>query len=187
MGAGGQANENGAAAKLAAAESGGVIPTITLALGFTPARVEVWMDGKKAFDYGPQQNRITIPWNQAHRLEFRNDSCCNRKEVLVGPQLYRPPGDHLFVNLDPKPAHVVVTLDPPVPGASLLIREINEAKSKPWRARAQPGEKIPVPFDEGDEMRKSLEVVVFKGDKTTASQVSITAGETRPVTMHVDE
>jgi hypothetical protein len=36
-------------------------------------------------------------------------------------------------------------------------------------------------------MRKSLEVVVFKGDKTTASQVSITAGETRPVTMHVDE
>ena len=170
-----------------ATESSSVVPTITLALGFTPARVEVWMDGKKAFDYGPQQNRITIPWNQPHRLEFRNDSCCNRKEVLVGPQLYRPPGDHLFVNLDPKPAHVVVTLDPPVPGATLLIREVNEAKGKPWRARAQPGEKILVPFDEGDEMRKSLEVVVFKGDKTTANQVTITAGETRPVTMHVDE
>jgi serine/threonine-protein kinase len=163
------------------------VPTITLALGFTPARVEVWLDGNKAFDYGPQQNRITIPWNKPHRLEFRNDSCCNRKEVLVGPQLYRPPGDHLFVNLDPKPAHLVVTLDPPVQGATLLIREVNEAKSKPWRARAQPGEKIPVPFDEGGEMRKSLEVVVFKGDKTTANQVTITAGETRPVTIRVDE
>ncbi len=77
-------------------------PNITLTLGFTPARVEVWMDGKKAFDYGPQQNRIEIPWNKPHRLEFRNDSCCNRKEVVVGPQLFRPPGDHLFVNLDPE-------------------------------------------------------------------------------------
>lgn len=171
----------------AAEESTAAVPTITLALGFTPARVEVWMDGKKSFDYGPQQNRITIPWNQPHRLEFRNDSCCNRKEVLVGPQLYRPPGDHLFVNLDPKPARLVVTLDPPVPGATLLIREVNESKSKPWRARAQPGEKIPVPFDEGDEMRKSLEVTVFKGDQTTVHQVTITAGETRPLTMRMDE
>jgi tRNA A-37 threonylcarbamoyl transferase component Bud32 len=161
--------------------------TITLTLGFTPARVEVWMDGKKAFDYGPQQNRIQIPWNKAHRLEFRNDSCCNPKEVVVGPQLFRPPGDHLFVNLDPKPARMVVVLDPPMPGATLLIREVNDAKAKPWRARAQPGEKIPVPFDAGDEMRKSLEVVVFKGDKTTTHPVAITAGETRPVTIHVDD
>ncbi len=163
------------------------VPNITLTLGFTPARVEVWLDGKKAFDYGPQRNRIEIQWNRPHRLEFRNDSCCNRKEVVVGPQLFRPPGDHLFVNLDPKPARLAVTLDPPVPGATLLIREVSENKANPWRARAQPGEKIPVPFDAGDEMRKSLEVVVFKGDKTTIKQVTITAGETRPVTIHVDE
>jgi hypothetical protein len=162
-------------------------PTITLTLGFTPARVEVWMDGKKAFDYGPQQNRIEIPWNKPHRLEFRNDSCCNRKEVVVGPQLFRPPGDHLFVTLDPKPARLTVTLEPAVPGATLLIREVSESKAKPWRARAQAGEKIPVPFDAGDEMRKSLEVVVFKGDKTTTNQVTITAGETRPLTIHMDE
>jgi serine/threonine-protein kinase len=162
-------------------------PSITLSLGFNPARVEVWMDGKKEFDFGPQQNHIEIPWNKPHRLEFRNDSCCNRKEVLVGPQLYRPQGDHLFVSLDPKPARLLVTLDPPVPGATLLIREINESKAKLWRARAQAGEKITVPFDAGDEMRKSLEVMVFKGDKTTTNQVTITAGETRPVTIHVDE
>jgi serine/threonine-protein kinase len=162
-------------------------PTITLTLGFSPTRVEVWMDGKKAFDFGPQQNRIEIPWNKAHRLEFRNDSCCNRKEVTVGPQVYRPPGDHLFVNLDPKPARLVVTLDPPIPGATLLIREINDAKTKLWRAPAQPGEKIPVPFDAGDEMRKSLEVVIFKGDKTITNQVTIAAGEIRPITIHLDK
>jgi eukaryotic-like serine/threonine-protein kinase len=173
----------------AAAAGEGATPssTITLSLGFTPARVEVWLDDKKAFDFGPQQNRIQIPWDRPHRLEFRNDSCCNRKEVTVGPQLYRPPGDHLFVNLDPKPARLVVTLDPPVEGANLLVREVNDAKPSPWRARAQPGEKIPVPFDAGDEMRKSLEVMVFKGDKTTTSHVTITAGETRPVTIHVGE
>ncbi|HEY5283273.1 MAG TPA: serine/threonine-protein kinase, partial [Polyangia bacterium] len=79
----------------AAGENATPAPTITLTLGFTPARVEVWMDGKKAFDFGPQQNHIDVPWNKPHRLEFRNDSCCNRKEVMVGPQLYRPPGDHL--------------------------------------------------------------------------------------------
>ncbi|MGD0837984.1 MAG: hypothetical protein ABSB49_15200, partial [Polyangia bacterium] len=93
----------------------------------------------------------------------------------------------LFVNLDPKPGHLVVTVDPPVPGAALLIREVDEGKSKPWRARAQPGEKIPVPFDEGDEMRKSLEVILFKGDKTTVNRVTITAGDTRLVTMHLGE
>ena len=162
-------------------------PSITLSLGFNPARVEVWMDGKKAFDFGPQQNRIEIPWNRPHRLEFRNDSCCNRKEVLVGPQLYRPQGDHLFVSLAPRPAHLLVPLDPPLPGATLLIREVNESKTKLWRARAQAGEKIAVPFDAGDEMRKSLEIVVFKGDKTTTNQVAITAGETRPVTIRMDE
>jgi tRNA A-37 threonylcarbamoyl transferase component Bud32 len=180
-------DEDGANAVGSAATDNLPPPTITLTLGFTPARVEVWMDGKKAFDYGPQQNRIEIPWNKPHRLEFRNDSCCNRKEVVVGPQLFRPPGDHLFVNLDPKPARLAVTLDPPVPGATLLIREVNESKAKPWRARAQSGEKIPVPFDAGEEMRKSLEVVVFKGDKTTTRQVTITAGESRPVTIRVDE
>jgi tRNA A-37 threonylcarbamoyl transferase component Bud32 len=161
--------------------------TITLTLGFTPARVEVWMDGKKAFDFGPLQNRIEIPWNKPHRLEFRNDSCCNRKEVAVGPELFRPPGDHLFVKLDPKPARLQVTLEPPLAGASLLIRELNDAKAKPWHARAIPGEKVLVPFDPGDEMRKSLEVAVFKGDKTTTNQVTITAGETRPVTIRVDD
>jgi len=145
------------------------------------------MDGKKAFDFGPQQNQIQIPWNRPHRLEFRNDSCCNRKEVVVGPELFRPPGDHLFVKLDPKPARLEVELEPSPGGASLLIREVNENKANPWHARAIPGERVLVPFDPADEMRKSLEVVVFKGDKTTTSQVTITAGETRPVTIHVGE
>ncbi|MGD0837120.1 MAG: serine/threonine-protein kinase, partial [Polyangia bacterium] len=63
----------------ASAREGSAASTITLALGFTPARVEVWLDGRKAFDYGPQQNSITFPWDRPHRLEFRNDSCCNRK------------------------------------------------------------------------------------------------------------
>jgi hypothetical protein len=160
---------------------------ITLSLGFTPARVEVWMDGKKAFDFGPRQNRIRIPWDRPHRLEFRNDSCCNRKEVVVGPQVYRPPGDRLFVNLDPKPARLVLALDPPRDGAKILLREINETKASPWRARVQPGEKILVPFDAGEEMRKSLEIMVLAGDKTTTSHVTITAGETRPVTIQVDD
>jgi hypothetical protein len=46
---------------------------------------------------------------------------------------------------------------------------------------------VPVPFDVGDEMRKSLEVVVFLGDKTLTERVNITAGVSRQVTVHWDE
>jgi serine/threonine-protein kinase len=160
---------------------------VVLTLGPNPANVEVWMDGQKRFDFGPQHNRIEIPWNEPHKLEFRNDRCCNRKEVVVGPQVFRPPGDHLFVNLDPKPARISVVLLPPRPGAKVLIRQVGDGVANPWRTPARPGEKVPVPFDAGEEMRKSLEVVVFLGDKTVVEPVSVTAGETRLVSVRLDE
>jgi hypothetical protein len=145
------------------------------------------MDGQKRFDFGPAQNRITIPWDGPHTLEFRNDSCCNRKEVTVGPQVYRPPGDHLYVNLDPKPARLSVELQPSRNDVNILLREVGDGRQKPWRASAQPGEKVPVPFDAGDEMRKSLEVVVFLENKTLTERINITAGESRQITMRLDE
>ncbi len=163
------------------------VPTVTLTLGPNPAKVEVWMDGEKRFDFGPQQNRIEVPWGEPHKLEFRNDRCCNPKEVIVGPQVYRPPGDHLFVNLDPKPARLSVTLQPPRQGANILIRQVGDGVATPWRTSARPGEKVPVPFDAGEEMRKSLEVVVFLGEKTVVEPVTLTAGETRQVSVRLDE
>ena len=160
---------------------------VELTLGPHPPKVEVWMDGQKRFDFGPRQDRIVIPWDGPHTLEFRNDSCCNRKEVTVGPQVYRPPGDHLYVNLDPKPARLSVTLQPARSDASILLREVGDARPNPWRTTVRPGERVPVPFDAGDEMRKSLEVVVFLGDKTLTERVNITAGESRQVTVRLDE
>jgi serine/threonine-protein kinase len=160
---------------------------VTLSLGPRPAKVEVWMDGQKRFDFGPAQNRITIPWDGPHTLEFRNDSCCNRKEITVGPQAYRPLGDHLYVNLDPKPARLSVDLQPPRSDINILLREVGDGRQNPWRTSARPGEKVPVPFDAGDEMRKSLEVVVFLENKTLTERINITAGESRQITMRLDE
>jgi hypothetical protein len=160
---------------------------IELTLGPHPPKVEVWMDGQKRFDFGPRQDRIVIPWDGPHTLEFRNDACCNRKEVTVGPQAYRPPGDHLYVNLDPKPARLSVTLQPARSDASILLREVGDARPNPWRTTVRPGERVPVPFDAGDEMRKSLDVVVFLGDKTLTERVNITAGESRQVTVRLDQ
>ena len=160
---------------------------VELTLGPHPPKVEVWMDGQKRFDFGPRQDRIVIPWDGPHTLEFRNDSCCNRKEVTVGPQVYRPPGDHLYVNLDPKPARLSVTLQPARSDASILLREVGDARPNPWRTTVRPGERVPVPFDAGDEMRKSLDVVVFLGDKTLTERVNITAGESRQVTVRLDQ
>jgi len=160
---------------------------VEMTLGPHPPKVEVWMDGQKRFDFGPRQNRIVIPWDGPHTLEFRNDICCNRKQVTVGPQAYRPPGDHLYVNLDPKPARLSVNLQPARSEASILLREVGDSRPVPWRTTVRPGEKVAVPFDAGDEMRKSLEVVVFLGDKTLTERVNITAGESRQVTVRVDE
>ena len=160
---------------------------VELTFGPHPPKVEVWMDGQKRFDFGPRQDRIVIPWDGPHTLEFRNDSCCNRKEVTVGPQVYRPPGDHLYVNLDPKPARLSVTLQPARSDASILLREVGDARPNPWRTTVRPGERVPVPFDAGDEMRKSLDVVVFLGDKTLTERVNITAGESRQVTVRLDQ
>ena len=160
---------------------------VELTLGPHPPKVEVWMDGEKRFDFGPRQNRIVIPWNGPHTLEFRNDACCNRKEVTVGPQVYRPPGDHLYVNLDPKPARLSVSLQPARNEASILVREVSDGRPNLWRTTVRPGERVPVPFDAGDEMRKSLDVVVFLGEKTITERVNITAGESRQVTVRLDE
>jgi len=160
---------------------------VELTLGPHPPKVEVWMDGQKRFDFGPRQNRIVIPWDGPHTLEFRNDTCCNRKEVTVGPQAYRPPGDHLYVNLDPKPARLSVNLQPARADASILLREVSDGRPNPWRTTVRPGERVPVPFDVGDEMRKSLDVVVVLGDKTLTERVNITAGESRQVTVRLDE
>jgi tRNA A-37 threonylcarbamoyl transferase component Bud32 len=162
-------------------------PRVILTLGPHPQKVEVWMDGHKRFDFGPQQDRVAVPWDGPHTLEFRNDTCCNRKEVTVGPQVYRPPGDHLYVNLDPKPARLSVVLQPPRSETNILVRELSDGRTNPWRTTVHAGEKVPVPFDAGDEMRKSLEVVVFLGDKTITERVTITAGESRQVTMRLEE
>jgi hypothetical protein len=128
-----------------------------------------------------------IPWDGPHTLDFRNDSCCNRKEVTVGPQVYRPPGDHLYVNLDPKPARLSVILQPARAEANILLREVGDSRPNPWRTTIRAGERVPVPFDVGDEMRKSLEIVVFLGDKTLTERVNITAGESRQVTVRLDQ
>jgi len=160
---------------------------VELTLGPHPPKVEVWMDGQKRFDFGPRQDRIAIPWDGPHILEFRNDTCCNRKEVTVGPQVYRPPGDHLYVNLDPKPARLSVNLQPVRAEASILVREVSDGRPNPWRTTVRAGERVPVPFDVGDEMRKSLDVVVFLGEKTLTERVNITAGESRQVTVRLDQ
>jgi serine/threonine-protein kinase len=176
----------GESARGAAAAAAGP-QRVELTLGPHPPKVEVWMDGQKRFDFGPRQDRIVVPWDGPHTLEFRNDNCCNRKQVTVGPQAYRPPGDHLYVNLDPKPARLSVSLQPARAEARILLREVSDGRPNPWRTTVHQGERVPVPFDVGDEMRKSLEVVVFLGDKTLTERVNITAGESRQVTVHWDE
>jgi hypothetical protein len=64
---------------------------------------------------------------------------------------------------------------------------VNDGRPTPWRTTGRPGERVPVPFDVGDEMRKSLDVVVVLGDKTLTERINITAGESRQVTVRLDE
>jgi len=140
------------------------------------------LDGRpEAFRFRPRQNRIVIPWDGPHTLEFRNDTCCNRKEVTVGPQPTVRRGSSLRQSR-PQTRRLSVSLQPARADASILLREVSDGRPNPWRTTVRPGERVPVPFDVGDEMRKSLDVVVVLGDKTLTERVNITAGESRQVT-----
>jgi serine/threonine-protein kinase len=147
----------------------------TFTLGPTPQNVDVYLDGQRQFAYDPAHTTITIPWNGDHVLELRSPSgCCFVERVDIGPDHPLPPDAIIARRLKWRPAHLVVTTDPPAAAARVLVRDPNR---KVAAAAAHPGEEIDVPFFTDDEPSKDVEVSVDAADAFVTDKIHVRAGQ----------
>lgn len=158
-------------------------PTVRFTLGPNPLNVEVYLDGTKQFDFGPERHSLDVPWDGTHVVEFRKRGFYTFK-VDVGPSLYRPVNDHITGRLQGLPAPLVVKVMPPGRKAQVLV-SAHDGGSDAWQFAALPGQVVRVPFEPGDELRKRLVVTVVPDD--AAPQIrEITVMPGQPQTLLVE-
>jgi len=151
------------------------VPARTFTLGPTPQNVDVYLDGTRLFAYDPAHTTVSIPWSGDHVLELRSPSgCCFVERVDIGPDHPLPPDAIIARRLKWRPAHLVVTTDPPGAAARVLVRDPNRQVSA---SAARPGEEIDVPFFADDESSKEVEVSVDAGDAFATDKIRVRAGQ----------
>jgi hypothetical protein len=160
-----------AAARLATAPG----QTRTFALGPTPQNVDVYLDGQRQFAYAPDHTTIAVPWNGDHVLELRSPSgCCFVERVDIGPDHPLPPDAIIARRLKWRPAHLLVTTEPAVGSARVLVSDPNR---KVAVSAGRPGEEIDVPFFTDDDSSKEIDVAVDAGDAFATEKIRVRAGQ----------
>jgi hypothetical protein len=149
--------------------------TRTFVLGPTPQNVDVYLDGQRQFAYDPDHKSLSVPWTGNHVIEFRSPSdCCFVERIEVGPDRPVPPDNVLARRLKWRPARLLITTDPPLPNARIMIKDLDHGgKATPAAA----GEDVAVPFLATDEPSKEIEVGVDTGDSFTSDRVTVRAGQ----------
>jgi hypothetical protein len=147
----------------------------TFTLGPTPQNVDVYLDGEKKFAYDTDHKTISVPWSGNHTIELRSPAgCCFSERIDVGPDRPLPPDNIIARKLKWKPARLYIALDPPAPGARLVVKDLS---SRGPGAPARAGEDVSIPFQPGDEHSKEVEVDVDTGDSFTSERITVRAGE----------
>jgi hypothetical protein len=147
----------------------------TFTLGPTPQNVDVYLDGQRQFAYDPDHTTITVPWNADHVLELRSPSgCCFVERVEIGPNHPLPPDAIIARRLKWRAAHLVVTTEPAVATARVLVSDPNR---KVAATAGRPGEEIDVPFFADDDSSKEIEVAVDAGEAFATEKLRVRAGE----------
>ncbi|HXJ20366.1 MAG TPA: protein kinase [Polyangia bacterium] len=144
-------------------------------LGPTPQNVDVYLDGERLFAYDPGHTTVDVPWNADHVLELRSPSgCCFVERVEIGPDHPLPPDAIIARRLKWRPARLVVTTDPPVSPARILVRDPSRQVAA---SAARPGEEIDVPFFADDDSNKEIEISVDAGDAFASEKIHVRAGQ----------
>jgi tRNA A-37 threonylcarbamoyl transferase component Bud32 len=147
----------------------------TFTLGPTPQNVDVYLDGKRQFAYDPDHTTIAVPWTVDHLLELRSPSgCCFVERVEIGPNHPLPPDAIIARRLKWRPAHLLVTTEPAVARARVLVSDPNR---KTPATAGLPGEEIDVPFFADDDSSKEIEVAVDGGEAFASEKIRVRAGE----------
>jgi hypothetical protein len=147
----------------------------TFTLGPTPQNVDVYLDGEKKFAYDTDHKTISVPWSGNHTIELRSPAgCCFSERIDVGPDRPLPPDNIIARKLKWKPARLYIALDPPAPGARVVVKDLS-ARGPGAPARA--GEDVSIPFQPTDEHSKEVEVDVDTGESFTSERFTVRAGE----------
>jgi serine/threonine-protein kinase len=159
----------------ASARAAANAPTRTFTLGPTPQNVDVYLNGEKQFAYDTDHKSITVPWTTNHVIEFRSPSgCCFVERAEIGPDRPLPPDNIIARRLKWKPAHLLVTTDPELPEARIMVKDHSRGGAG---TSAKPGQDIDVPFFATDDPSKEVEVGVDTGETFTSEKVTVRAGQ----------
>jgi eukaryotic-like serine/threonine-protein kinase len=147
----------------------------TFTLGPTPQNVDVYLDGKRQFAYAPDHTTIAVPWTSDHVLELKSPSgCCFVERVEIGPDHPLPPDAIIARRLKWRPAHLLVTTEPAVGAARVLVTDPGR---KVAATAGRPGEEIDVPFFTDDDSSKEIEISVDAGDAFATEKIRVRAGQ----------
>jgi serine/threonine-protein kinase len=144
-------------------------------LGPTPQNVDVYLDGERQFGYDVDHTTISVPWTGVHVIEFKSPGgCCFGERVEVGPERPLPPDDRIARRLKWKPAHLVVTIEPPGIAAKVMVREPDRPAAA---TTARAGEEVDIPFFTDDDSSKEVEISVDAGDAFASEHLRVRAGQ----------
>jgi tRNA A-37 threonylcarbamoyl transferase component Bud32 len=155
--------------------------TRTFTLAPNPLRVEVLLDGVPQPDFDPWKHRLTVDWKGVHKVELRNDECCERLVVELGPntpnKLVDLDNNKIIGVLPRKVGNVTIRLQPPRDDVQIELRELGDGPGAMRPIAAKNGDPVPIRFDAKSEVRKTMQVSVYMGDKTVRQTFELRAGE----------
>jgi tetratricopeptide (TPR) repeat protein len=160
-------------------------PTRTFTLAPNPGRVDVLLDGVPQPAFDPWRDRLTIEWKGVHTVELRNDECCERFVTQFGPdkpsKFVDLDSDKIIGVLPRKLGNVTIKLQPARDDVQIELRELGDGPGAMKPVPAKNGEAVPIRFDAKGDLRKTMQVSVYMGDKTVRQTFEIRAGEMNKV------
>jgi hypothetical protein len=166
-------------------------PSKTFTLAANPLKVEVWLDNIKKTDFDSfARNTLTMEWKGVHKLEVRNDDCCEPFVSEFGPDRLSKFVDlessKIVAVLPRKPASVTIKLEPPRDDVTIDLRELGDSPN-PIKLSVKNGEPVPIPFDAKGEISKTIQVSVYSpGKPVTKKDFIIRAGDKKELPVPLE-
>jgi serine/threonine-protein kinase len=168
-------------------------PPRTFTLAPSPLKVEVWLDGTRKSDFGafPPHNTVAMEWKGVHKIEVRNDECCEPFMAEFGPE--RPSkfvdldGAKIVAVLPRKPASATIKLDPPRDDVTIDVRELGDNPNAMKPVSVKNSDSVIIPFDAKGELSKTMQVSVYSpGRPVIKTNFDIRAGQKKDVRVPLE-
>jgi tRNA A-37 threonylcarbamoyl transferase component Bud32 len=166
-------------------------PTRTFILVPNPGRVQVYLDGVEQPAFDAWRDRLTVAWKGVHKVELRNDVCCERFVAEFGPdkssKFVDLENDKIIGVLPRKLGNVTIKLQPPRDDVPIELRELGDNPKAMKPVPAKNGEPVPISFDAPGSLRKTMQVSVYPPDRpVTKTEFEISAGEKKEVPVSLE-